>query len=176
MVHIREPGPHDAAALGRVHVAAWQTGYRGIFPDEQLAAMSVEEREQAWTRILDHPSRPGMVRLVATLQDDGPVVGFAVAGPARHDETVGELHALNVDPDVWGRGVGGALLEAATDHLIGQGFETAVLWVATGNVRARRFYERAGWRDDEVEREEEVLGVTAHERRYRRDLPADAPS
>lgn len=175
MVEIHDAEPRDAAALGRVHVAAWQTGYRGIFPDEQLAAMTVEDRQQAWTRILDHPPRTGMTRLVATLEGEGPVVGFAVAGPARHDEAIGEVHALNVDPDAWGRGVGGALLEAATDHLVDQGFEAAVLWVATGNVRARRFYERTGWRDDEVEREEEIFGITAHERRYRRDLPVGTP-
>ncbi len=173
MVEIREPGPHDAAALGRVHVAAWQTAYEGIFPDDRLAAMSVEERRQRWARVLEQAPRPGLTRLVATLDDTGPAVGFVIAGPDRDGGTLGEVHALNVDPDVWGRGVGRALLRAATDHLLGEGYEEAVLWVATGNVRARRFYERAGWRDDQVEREEEVLGITAHERRYRRQLRVD---
>ena len=48
------------------------------------------------------------------------------------------------------------------------GFAESVLWVLPGNVRARRFYERAGWTADGAEKISEVFGVTVPEVRYRR--------
>ena len=41
-----------------------------------------------------------------------------------------------------------------------------------GNARARRFYERAGWRPDGALQEEELDGAVLREVRYVRDRPA----
>ena len=42
---VRPPTPADAAALGAVHVLAWQAAYRGgLVPDEHLDALSSEAR------------------------------------------------------------------------------------------------------------------------------------
>lgn len=38
------------------------------------------------------------------------------------------------------------------------------------NERARRFYERQGWRPDGAEKTEEHSGATLHEVRYRIEL------
>ena len=78
--------------------------------------------------------------------DDGVVVGFAAAGP-EHDGRaagIGELYAINLDPQVWGRGLGRALLRDMTAELAGLGYREAVLWVVPQNDRARRFYESDG--------------------------------
>jgi RimJ/RimL family protein N-acetyltransferase len=40
----------------------------------------------------------------------------------------------------------------------------------TANGRARRFYERAGWRPDGAEKTEEWAGARVPEVRYRRPL------
>jgi GNAT superfamily N-acetyltransferase len=100
--------------------------------------------------------------------DDGTVVGFALVGPAggEPDVEVGELDAINVDPDHWGTGVDAGLLVAALEVLRAVGFSAAILWVHPGNARARSFYEARGWISDEVERDQEVLGVTVPEVRY----------
>ena len=96
-------------------------------------------------------------------------VGFAAAGP-EHDGRAGrgELYAINVDPQVWGRGLGRALLRDVTVELAGLGYREAVLWVVPQNDRARWFYESEEWRDDHVRREDEVFGVDVPEMRYRR--------
>ncbi|NMO37509.1 hypothetical protein HG826_28780 [Streptomyces sp. GMY01] len=44
------------------------------------------------------------------------------------------------------------------------------LWVLKGNTRARRFYERAGFRADGAEEPFEADGVTVPEVRYATDL------
>jgi GNAT superfamily N-acetyltransferase len=65
---------------------------------------------------------------------DGEVAGFAaVVG--------GELDGLFVEPDLWGRGVGRALVGAATHEARKRGLALKVI----ANPRARRFYEHCGF-------------------------------
>ncbi|CAM3556010.1 GNAT family N-acetyltransferase [Smaragdicoccus niigatensis] len=100
------------------------------------------------------------------------ICGFVTTGPCPDDEpaTVGQLWALYVDPDSWGRGVGKALLTLARSRLVDQGFVEAVLWVLVGNERAERFYRQDGWVSDEVTRSDVVWGVRVEELRYRTAL------
>jgi hypothetical protein len=55
-------------------------------------------------------------------------------------------------------------------RLRGEGFPEAILWVLEDNPRTRRFYELAGWRADGGAKEEEWLGTSIREVRYRIDL------
>ena len=86
---------------------------------------------------------------------DHRVVGFASFGPARDSDAacdIGQLYAINLDPDVWGRGLGRALLNV-TDRLRELGYVEAVLWVVPDNQRARRLHESEGWGDDDLRRD-----------------------
>lgn len=82
----------------------------------------------------------------------------------------GELCALYVDPDHWGRRIGMALVAAARDRLAELGFGNAYLWVLMGNARAHRFYRIDQWAPDGLARTDSVWGVTVNEIRYRRNL------
>jgi GNAT superfamily N-acetyltransferase len=166
-MEIRSPEPTDADGLGRVHVRAWQAAYRGgLMPDDYLDSLSAEDRATMWRDALQSPPRPRATRLVAEV--NGEVAGFALVGPAGGDEgaDMGELYAINVDPDHWGSGVGPALIDAGIGCLAGAGFDQAILWVHPDNARACRFYTNRGWMADGVERRDEVLGVEAPEARY----------
>ena len=70
--------------------------------------------------------------LVAEL--DGRVAGFAAV-------VAGELDGLFVEPELWRRGIGSALAEAATHEARKRGY---TLWVIAGQ-EAREFYERCGF-------------------------------
>jgi GNAT superfamily N-acetyltransferase len=74
--------------------------------------------------------------------EEGLIHGFATTAPSREPDLPdhGELCALYVDPEQWGRGFGMALVSAARARLFELGFRNAVLWVLAGNVRAERFY------------------------------------
>jgi GNAT superfamily N-acetyltransferase len=64
----------------------------------------------------------------------GKIAGFAaVVG--------GELDGLFVEPDLWGRGIGRALVDAATHEARKRGLALKVI----ANPRARRFYEHCGF-------------------------------
>ena len=148
--------------MGKVHVRAWQAAYRGHMPDAYLDTLSAEDRAGLWRNAV---ARPRAGASVLVVEREGQVVGFAAVGPSGVDDC-GEVYSINVDPDVWGTGAGRTLLEAAQGELRALGYDDAILWVVPGNDRARRFYERAGWTTDGVERTQEVLGATVPEVRY----------
>lgn len=155
-VRVRPASAADAPDLGRVHVGAWRAAYPGMLPDEYLASLDPAAFGARWQSLLEDGMRPHM--LVGEL--DGSVVGFANVGPAFDSVPDGELYAINVLPEAWGAGVGPALLAAAEDELVGLGHLVAVLWVIPGNTRARRFYDRSGWRSTGLGATREVGGVS----------------
>ena len=165
-VRIRSARVQDAAALARVHVGAWQATYRGTMPDAYLDGLDVEHWTHGWAREL----RAGRRANLMVAEVAGDLVGFAHPGPDRAEDGDGELYAINVAPDAWGRGVGRSLLEASEDALWRLGHRCAVLWVVPSNDRARRFYERAGWQDDHAAKRAVVNGVEVDEVRYAKVL------
>jgi len=165
MLTVRRAVPGDEMAVAVVHVRSWQLGYRGLVPDEVLAAMRPEDR---LARYDFGPERAdGPLTLVAVDGDD--LVGFATIGPAREGPG-GELWGLYVDPDHWRLGVGRLLIEQARAWLRRRGFSEAILWVMAGNERAERFYRADGWMPDGGRKREEHWGVVVNELRYRRAL------
>ncbi len=157
---VRRAHVEDAAALARVHVASWQGAYRGLVPDEVLDSLDVED----WTLRKARHLGDGAAMWIA---DEG--LGFAHAGRSRDDDGLGELYALYVHPERFGRGLGLALLRTVEAWLDDR-YVKAELWVLTGNTRARRFYEAAGWYEVESNAKA-VLGVELDVTRYLRDRP-----
>ncbi len=173
MVVLRDATPDDAHAIAVVLVRSWRAAYRGLLPDDVLAGLSVADRERVWSDVLT--TRPPRTRaVVATI--DGAVVGFASTGPPlvpadRADPALGDLYALYLAPDVWRRGIGTRLHDAALDRLRSCGFTNAGLWVLDSNEPALRFYLRHGWSDTgRTQLDVGPGGTELHERRLHRDL------
>ncbi|MEM9712978.1 MAG: GNAT family N-acetyltransferase [Actinomycetota bacterium] len=153
----------DADQFGLVHVRAWQATYRGTMTDEFLDALDGAAWARRWREHFadgDH----GRVDLVAEL--DGHVVGAVSVGADRDETGLGELWAINIDPDVFGTGVGQELFTAGVEALRHLDFTRAVLWVVRENARARRFYERNGWQADGTEKTVAIGGTEVVELRY----------
>jgi RimJ/RimL family protein N-acetyltransferase len=162
-VSVRRAGPADARGIAEVHVLTWQAAYRHAFPAEALDQLSVEEREAQWREWLDR----GATVWVAV--DGEKVVGFAAAGPSDAEEDVAELFSIYVLPEHWGSGAAPELMAAVVAWFREQQYTTAMLWVLADNPRARRFYEREGWRFDGT-RTDTVRGVEVEEALYRLTL------
>jgi GNAT superfamily N-acetyltransferase len=139
-VIVRPARPDERELIARIHRAAAERAYAGIFPSDQ--PFPWQETLARWRNFA------GEIR-VAACDDAADPVGF-VAFDLR------ELYALYVQAEYWSRGIGGSLLETAGG--------VSELWVLSANVRARRFYERRGWQEDGTSRQ--AYGVT--ELRYRR--------
>jgi ribosomal protein S18 acetylase RimI-like enzyme len=165
---LRPAVPDDAMPVARVHVRAWQVAYRGLIPDDHLQGMRAEERAQRYNFAGCDPARP---RTLVALEAH-TVLGFATIAPARDADAAGqgELCALYVEPDCWGRGIGQALAAAARADLYRHGFRKAVLWVVAGNTRAQRFYRADGWSLDGLRRAQQLWNLTLDTVRYSRLL------
>jgi GNAT superfamily N-acetyltransferase len=167
-MNVRVASDSDARQIAEVHVATWRVAYRGLVPDEYLASLSVDQREEAWWRILAGADPPRTGALV--LHHDVGVVAFAHWSPSRDDDagpTIGEVTAIYVLPDFWGAGGGRSLLDGAIDNLRQAGFVRATLWVLETNLRARRFYEATGWLADGATKVEDRGSFSLREVRYR---------
>jgi len=163
---VRPLAAADVDAVARLHVAVWQTAYRGLLPDTFLDAISVERRAVMWCQLVERQAQPALVA-----EQDGRIVGFVLGGPSRDDDiqpgVTAEIMAIYVAPDRWGAGIGAHLMQEALTVLRDQGFREATLWVLRDNVRARRFYELAGFQTDGVEKMDAAGDVTFDEIRYR---------
>jgi ribosomal protein S18 acetylase RimI-like enzyme len=169
-VIVRPAGVPDAAGLARIRLAAWRAAYRGIVPAAVLDALDPDAETARWRTSLSTP-RPAFTR-VAIAGSPARPVGFVVAGPARGDEVAGfgEVYAIYVDPEVQGRGIGRALIEAGVRGLTARRFAEAILWVFEANAPARGFYEKMGWAADGAVKPFEIGGAAPLEVRYRRPL------
>jgi GNAT superfamily N-acetyltransferase len=126
--------PADALAVARVHVRAWQVAYRSLLPDEYLNSLKPEDRAPRYTFGGTDPREP---MTTVAVDEHGTIRGFATTCAARDADVPGhgELAAIHVDPDWWGRGVGVALLASARAFLLDSGFRRA-------SVGARRQHSR----------------------------------
>ncbi len=173
---IRRAEPADAVAVARIHVRSWRASYVDILSADALSRVDEASRATLWSRRLTDSD--GRTLLVAEAAPGG-VVGFLYLGPSPDLDAdsagVGQVLVVHVDPAVTGHGVGGSLLEHAVAAFRTAGFAAATLWVVSSNVRARRFYERAGWSPDGVERREPLAvegesGANVTVVRYRIDV------
>ena len=144
---IRPAQQDDAAAIARIHVAAWQAAYAGIIDAAYLAALSTAQREAYWAQAIAQ-GRPG---LLLAQDGDGAVTGWIAFGDCRDTDapsTRGEIWAIYVDPTRWSQGAGQALWQQARDRLLEQGKAEVSLWVLAANQRAIRFYAALGFAPD----------------------------
>jgi len=165
---VRLAEPSDAMAVARVHVRSWQAAYRDLLPQDYLDQLRPEDRAQRYDFTTRDPQKP---QTMVGVEGDS-LIGFATTSPSRDAELAGwgELCALYVDPEFWGRGMGKALILAARRRLVDSGFTNAILWLLEGNQRADRFYRIDEWVPDGTRRAESIWGITVNELRYRTQL------
>ncbi len=164
-MEVRVATADDADDVARVQQQTWRVAYAHVFPAEDLATEFIDP--ERWRRNIDTPP-PGWKTFVA----GDPAAGFACVGPSRDEHGVGELYAIYVHPDAWSTGLGRVLIERAEEHLADV-YGEATLWVLEENARARRFYERAGWRQDGGRKDYERWNVRTPEIRYRKRFSSD---
>ncbi|WP_116999649.1 GNAT family N-acetyltransferase [Desertimonas flava] len=130
VMQLRPARPADVDAIATIWRTGWIDGHAGHVP----------------SALADHRSESDLARLAAARVDDttvavveGEVVGFVTV----HDD---ELEQVYVAGPARGTGVVSALLHAG-ERAVARHHRSAWLAVVAGNVRARRCYERHGWRD-----------------------------
>jgi GNAT superfamily N-acetyltransferase len=131
-VTVRSGGGDDAAAIAEIWSSGWRDAHVGLVPDALVDVRTDESfRARASERVGE--------ALVAVV--DGVVAGFVMV-------VDDEVEQFYVSAAHRGTGVADALMRKAEQAVRARGHDKAWLAVVDGNARARRFYERAGWRDE----------------------------
>jgi len=147
LMNVRPAESFDAAAIAKVHVAAWRSTYRGLLPDDFLDSLDEAGYEERWDRIVGDGTSRVYVATDGQVGNVGrDVVGFASGGRERAGETgyEGELYAIYVLRESQGRGHGRRLVEAVVGGLCELHLRDMIVWVLRDNSGARGFYERLG--------------------------------
>lgn len=97
----------------------------------------VEAPEKRWRQALKDRTR-----FVAEV--DGVVAGTVSGGPT-DESTASAMTAMWVDPRYRRQGLGDLLVKTVVDWARSAGYGVMVLWVADGNGKAERLYERNGF-------------------------------
>ena len=108
---VRPASEADAQTIGTVYVASWLDTYAGLIPSTVLRRLDARQVAGRMRALLRAPRARERI-LVA--ERDKAVIGMATFGRSA-DRGLGfdsELYTLYVDPAHFGRGAGGALLDA----------------------------------------------------------------
>ncbi len=81
---------------------------------------------------------------------DGSLAGFCWT--KQHDDELGEIYVIAVDPDFRGRGLGRALVLEGMRHLTDEGMSSVMLYVDAGNHAGVALYGQLGFRLDHIDR------------------------
>jgi ribosomal protein S18 acetylase RimI-like enzyme len=111
------------------------------------AARGLPPTREREARVRDKVREVDALLLAAT--DDSLVVGMLLLEPGRAgpDSPYGHVSMVFVDPERWGRGIGGELLDAATALARERDWLALSLWTRTSNEQAQRLYAKHGFRD-----------------------------
>lgn len=171
---VRRATAADAQAIAAVHVRSWKAAFPGLIPQEYLDALAPEDRLPMWRDALAATSWPRVGTLAVVDDTDATITGFAAIGPSRDDDAdpaeVGEVYTIYLDPSVWSTGAGAALLDAAEAEMRLASYRRATLWTLGTNERAKRFYERRGWKPDGSTKLHDWGAFTATDVRYAVEL------
>lgn len=140
---VRPANIEDAKGIAEVHVASWQTTYKGLIDDSFLESLSVESKKRSWEWMFQNPNL-GEVLFVA-VTETGEIIGFSNGGKCRDDESgfSGELYAIYLLQEYQRRGIGRELIQAIVNSLQDQGYRSLMLWVLESNP-AINFYKKLG--------------------------------
>lgn len=145
VVTVRRAGPGDESAI------------RKLFGELHTFNASLDSRfalADCWEQVLaDHLAQEQASQRGVTLLawDGDEPLGLAMMGthtdsPLFRHRTWAELNALHVVPAARGRGIADLLLAAGTAWARECGYTEVRLYVTAANDRARRFYDRSGFR------------------------------
>jgi mycothiol synthase len=80
----------------------------------------------------------------------GTLAGFCWT--KRHDDSLGEIYIIAVDPEFQGHGLGRALVTEGMSHMSDGGLTSVMLYVDADNRAGLSLYEQLGFRLDHIDR------------------------
>jgi GNAT superfamily N-acetyltransferase len=134
------------------HISCWQAAFKGIIPDCYLENLpkEIEERTQ---KIKNGLNEAKFQYYYAAF--GAQMIGRLIFGKCDDEDkpNAGEIGALYLLPEFWGKGFGRKMMDFAVDELKNAGHNEIILWVLEENSRGRQFYEGYGFSPDGAKKE-----------------------
>ena len=148
-MNVRPANMEDMPRLGHIMAVSFRSAF-----SEFISAGTLDDcaREEGCTALLEGIFREGKMRFLIG-EDSGLLVWQS------QDGETAEIAAIHSLPESWGTGLGHALLTGALDEMKAAGTREVFLWAFQENKRARRFYEKHGFRWDGNQRVSEFDGA-----------------
>lgn len=147
---IRNGKLEDMKQAGRIMALSFRSAFASFVSPQTLDACA---REDACAALLEGVFQEGKMHFLM-----GDESGMLVWEQTEEGAQIVAIHSL---PESWGSGLGHAMLAEALKQI---GHQRVFLWAFQENIRARRFYEKHGFRWDGALRVSEFDG--AQEVRY----------
>ncbi|WP_035289166.1 GNAT family N-acetyltransferase [Clostridium sp. KNHs214] len=163
MYNVRYADVDDAKILGQIHSESWKVAYKGVVPDEVLNNITAEKRQKYFEKALTEGWEED-----AIIFKDNKAVGLICIGKCRDadkEEFWGEIWGIYLLPEYWNMGIGFELINWGLNELKRRNYKKIALWVLEGNLNARNFYEKMGFKHDGTIKKI-TIGKTLNEYRY----------
>lgn len=143
-ITVRAIGPEDTKNISLILALSWKTAYRGVIDDRYLDALSVDR----WVPLIEKTIAGEWADThYFGAEKEGSLIGAACLKEPRGHDTA-ELIALYLLPQEIGQGIGHQFYTELENRIRTGGYAAIKLDVLVDNIRARRFYERRGFRNE----------------------------
>jgi putative acetyltransferase len=158
---IRKAEIKDASRLAEILIFAKRTAYRQIFNNDNVSFNKMQVLDLA----LDFRDKEsGLDDLY--VYDDGIVKGLIKW--AKSDNKDIEIFELYIDTFFQGQGIGSILIKDCIEHAKKQNIRKIFLWVLEKNYKARKVYEKHGFKLEDISKFED--GTTEILLRYKLEM------
>lgn len=150
----------DRYAISRIYEKSWKFAYRNIIPQSYLDSIPAGQ----WASKLDTAEMNSLVMI-----ENDTFIGTSSYCKSRFSDFsgFGEIVSIYLLPDYIGKGYGKPLLRAVIGELEKLGYCDMFLWVLEDNIRARKFYEKAGFIQSNEYLSDNIGGKNLREVQYR---------
>ena len=142
---VRNAEFEDMKQLGHIMSVSFRTAFAEFVTPQTMDACA---REENCIGLLEGIFREGKVHFL--IGENSGMLAW------QNTEEGAEIIAVHSLPESWGTGLGAAMVAGALKQI---GNRPVFLWAFKENVRARRFYEKHGFRWDGTERVSEFDGA-----------------
>jgi len=132
---VRRASREDAEVVGEIHSKAWKSAYRGLFPDEYIDSDTASRRTGEFLESIKDDKC-----MYFLLEVSGHPVGIVKTCEC---DNVLEIESIYILSEHRGQGLGA---EAIDFILAYKPWDSIFLWVLEDNIKARRFYEKNGFK------------------------------
>ena len=136
---ILSAGSKDLDGIAQLYYQNHTRVYKGLLPDEYISKLAPDDCRAKWEAAIDDPEK----RIWVAYQDE-EFLGFAACMPDPKLPRTWYLESLHVTENARGKGIGSALIRAAGDFALQNGYEKMSVCIVRGNDRAGSLYTKLG--------------------------------